>query len=108
MRGGREHLDASDKQGALALARTGAGKSAAAEESLVVYCEAALLNDSISDLRSCVASLNRIAPQAPSTQLFGSLLQAYEGNWSEAIERIDQAHAQGLPESIWRSTRDST
>jgi tetratricopeptide (TPR) repeat protein len=56
-------------------------------------------------LRSATVQLERLDPDGAATLLDRAILLAMQGDFNDALEKLDSAHAHGLPDDVYRELR---
>lgn len=88
----------------LAIRATQLNPNDAYEQS--VAATVAMSADDLEMLRSAVQRLEVIEPKAAGTHVLRSMLDASEGNWSDARAALDRASALGLPKAAYDNLRN--
>jgi len=96
-----ERREAFDLVSAAALDRPGD------EYTQAVLCEAALQNERLDTLRSCSATLLRVAPDSAPGYIYSAIVAASDGHFSDALDHLDQAKARGMSDDAYESMKSS-
>jgi Zn-dependent protease with chaperone function len=89
---------------ALKLARSAADKDSG-EFTLTVWCQAELLSGNAEALERCAERLRPVQRETFNADYFIAMSQAMRGDFDDALESLDRAHAAGFPDEAYVSLR---